>query len=177
MTKVRRFAAARPIRRCLTGRGLAPAHIGRFVPLRLPRLKTRPVSLLEQEFAAMMGAKYALWCLAVRRTFLVPQGARSAENARVLIRVHLCRRAVFRCPCGLRCRFLPNASGDNYRIDMVDFDPSADVDTDFACAVTHRHGAIMNLCTAADIPVIEDAQSWHHMEQTQDRHDWRIGCL
>ncbi|AXI43012.1 DegT/DnrJ/EryC1/StrS aminotransferase family protein [Sulfitobacter sp. SK011] len=120
-----------------------------------------PVSLLEGEFAEMMGVKYALAvssCSAALFLSLLALGL--PKSARVLIP-------------GFTFAAVPSAVvhagyepvlcevGDNYRIDIKDFAAKLpDVD---AVIVSHMRGhtsdmdAIMTLCDAANIPVIEDA--------------------
>ena len=120
-----------------------------------------PVSLLEGEFAEMMGVKYALAvssCSAALFLSLLALGL--PITARVLIP-------------GFTFAAVPSAVvhagyepvlcevGDNYRIDIKDFAAKLpDVD---AVIVSHMRGhtsdmdAIMTLCDAANIPVIEDA--------------------
>ena len=120
-----------------------------------------PVSLLEGEFAEMMGVKYALAvssCSAALFLSLLALGL--PKTARVLIP-------------GFTFAAVPSAVvhagyepvlcevGDNYRIDIKDFAAKLpDVD---AVIVSHMRGhtsdmdAIMTLCDAANIPVIEDA--------------------
>ena len=129
-----------------------------------------PVTLLEQEFAEMLGSKYALAVSSCSAAlFLSLKALNLPKNARVLIPgftfaavpssvVHADYQPVL-------CEM-----GNNYRIDMADFEAKlADVD---AVIISHMRGhtsdmdAIMALCEARDIPVIEDAAhslgtTWH----------------
>ena len=129
-----------------------------------------PVTLLEQEFAEMLGSKYALAVSSCSAAlFLSLKALNLPKNARVLIPgftfaavpssvVHADYQPVL-------CEV-----GNNYRIDMADFEAKlADVD---AVIISHMRGhtsdmdAIMALCEARDIPVIEDAAhslgtTWH----------------
>ena len=129
-----------------------------------------PVTLLEQEFAEMLGSKYALAVSSCSAAlFLSLKALNLPKNARVLIPgftfaavpssvVHADYQPVL-------CEV-----GNNYRIDMADFEAKlADVD---AVIISHMRGhtsdmdAIMALCEARKIPVIEDAAhslgtTWH----------------
>ena len=120
-----------------------------------------PVSLLEQEFAALMGTKYALAvssCSAALFLSLkaldLPRGARVLIPAFTFAAVPSSVVHADLVPVLVEC-------SDNYRIDIADFAaklPSAD-----AVLISHMRGhtsdmdAIMSLCNAAGIPVIEDA--------------------
>ena len=120
-----------------------------------------PVALLEQEFAEMLGTKYALAVSSCSAAlFLSLKALGLPKNARVLIPgftfaavpssvVHADYQPVL-------CEV-----GKNYRIDLADFEAKlGDVD---AVIISHMRGhtsdmdAIMALCDARDIPVIEDA--------------------
>lgn len=129
-----------------------------------------PVTLLEQEFAEMLGSKYALAVSSCSAAlFLSLKALNLPKNARVLIPgftfaavpssvVHADYQPVL-------CEV-----GDNYRIDLADFEAKlADVD---AVIISHMRGhtsdmdAIMALCEARGIPMIEDAAhslgtTWH----------------
>ncbi|MGR3694431.1 MAG: DegT/DnrJ/EryC1/StrS family aminotransferase [Sagittula sp.] len=129
-----------------------------------------PVALLEREFAAEMGVKYALAVSSCSAAlFLSLKALGLPRDARVLIPgftfaavpssiIHADLVPVL-CECG-----------DNYRIDMDDF--AAKLDSVSAVIVSHMRGhtsdmdAIMALCDARGIPVIEDAAhslgtTWH----------------
>ena len=120
-----------------------------------------PVSLLEAEFADMLGAKYALAVSSCSAAlFLSLKALNLPRDARVLIpgfTFAAVPSAVMHADC------LPVLSevGENYRIDMVDF--AAKLPTVSAVIISHMRGhtsdmdAIMALCDAAEIPVIEDA--------------------
>ncbi len=120
-----------------------------------------PVSLLEAEFAQMMGAKFALAVSSCSAAlFLSLRALDLPRDARVLIpgfTFAAVPSAVMHADClPVLCEV-----GDNYRIDMEDF--AAKLPTVSAVIVSHMRGhtsdmdAIMALCDAADIPVIEDA--------------------
>ncbi|MCC1493687.1 DegT/DnrJ/EryC1/StrS aminotransferase family protein [Cognatishimia sp. F0-27] len=120
-----------------------------------------PVKLLEQEFAAAMGARYALAvssCSAALFLSLAALGL--APGARVLIpgfTFAAVPSAVIHAGCvPVLCEV-----GADYRIDMADFEERLP-----GCAaviVSHMRGhtsdmdAILRLCDAARVPVIEDA--------------------
>ncbi|APE42938.1 aminotransferase [Sulfitobacter alexandrii] len=120
-----------------------------------------PVSLLEREFAHMMGSTYALAVSSCSAAlFLSLKALNLPENARVLI-PGFTFAAVPSAVLHAGCRPVLCEVGDTYRIDMDDFAvklPGVD-----AVIVSHMRGhtsdmdAIMSLCDTAGIPVIEDA--------------------
>lgn len=142
-----------------------------------------PVSLLEAEFAQMLGSKYALAVSSCSAAlFLSLKSLGLPDDARVLIPaftfaavpssiVHANYMPVL-CECG-----------DNYRINMDDF--AAKLPTVQAVIISHMRGhtsdmdAIMALCMAADIPVIEDAA--HSLGTTWNGQNigtiGKIGCF
>lgn len=142
-----------------------------------------PVSLLEQEFTAMMGVKYALAVSSCSAAlFLSLKALDLPKNARVLIPAFTFA-AVPSSVVHADCVPVLAECGDNYRIDMVDFAAKLpDVD---AVLISHMHGhtsdmdAIMDLCATADIPVIEDAA--HSLGTTWNGRKigtiGRIGCF
>ncbi len=129
-----------------------------------------PVALLEREFAALMGTKYALAVSSCSAAlFLSLEALGLPKGAKVMIPaftfaavpssiVHAGMQPVL-------CEV-----GDNYRIDVADFRarlPGVD-----AVIISHMRGhtsdmdAIMEACDAAGVPVIEDAAhslgtTWH----------------
>lgn len=129
-----------------------------------------PVSLLEAEFAQLMGSRYALAVSSCSAAlFLSLLALDLPKNARVLI-PGFTFAAV---PSSVvHANYVPVLCevGDNYRIDLADFEaklPGVD-----AVIISHMRGhtsdmdAIMALCDAANIPVIEDAAHslgtlWH----------------
>ena len=120
-----------------------------------------PVTLLEQEFAQMMGCDYALAVSSCSAAlFLSLKTLDLPEGARVLIPGFTFAAVP---SAVMHAGYLPVLCevGDNYRIDIDDFARKLpDVD---AVIVSHMRGhtsdmdAIMALCRAANIPVIEDA--------------------
>ena len=129
-----------------------------------------PVSLLEEEFAQMMGSRYALAVSSCSAAlFLSLMALDLPKDARVLI-PGFTFAAVPSSVIHANCQPVLCEVGDNYRIDIKDFEaklPSVD-----AVIISHMRGhtsdmdAIMALCDAANIPVIEDAAHslgtlWH----------------
>lgn len=120
-----------------------------------------PVSLLEAEFAQLMGSKYALAVSSCSAAlFLSLKALDLPKGARVLI-PGFTFAAVPSSVVHADCVPILCEVGENYRIDLADFKhklPQAD-----AVIISHMRGhtsdmdAIMSLCDAADIPVIEDA--------------------
>ena len=120
-----------------------------------------PVTLLEQEFAAMMGTKYALAVSSCSAAlFLSLKALDLPRGARVLIPAFTFA-AVPSSVVHAECVPVLVECADNYRIDMADFAaklPDAD-----AVLISHMRGhtsdmdAIMALCDGAGVPVIEDA--------------------
>ncbi|NDV01364.1 DegT/DnrJ/EryC1/StrS family aminotransferase [Pseudoroseicyclus tamaricis] len=120
-----------------------------------------PVTLLEREFAQMLGARYALAvssCSAALFLSLealeLPKGSRVLIPAFTFAAVPSSIVHAGMVPVLVEC-------GANYRIDMADFArklPGAD-----AVIISHMRGhtsdmdAIMAQCEAAGVPVIEDA--------------------
>lgn len=120
-----------------------------------------PVSLLEDEFAQMMGSKYALAVSSCSAAlFLSLLALELPENASVMIP-------------GFTFAAVPSAVihagykpilcevADNYRIDLSDFE--AKLPGVNAVIISHMRGhtsdmdAVLALCEASNIPVIEDA--------------------
>ncbi|NSX54738.1 DegT/DnrJ/EryC1/StrS family aminotransferase [Parasulfitobacter algicola] len=129
-----------------------------------------PVSLLEQEFATLIGTDYALAVSSCSAAlFLSLKALGLPRDARVLIPAFTFAAvpsAIVHADCiPVLCEV-----GENYRIDLNDFEAKlTDVQ---AVIISHMRGhtsdmdAIMALCDARDIPVIEDAAhslgtTWH----------------
>ena len=121
-----------------------------------------PVAMLEHEFAQMMGCKYALAVSSCSAAlFLSLKALGLPRNARVLIpgfTFAAVPSAVIHADClPVLCEV-----GENYRVDLDDFSHLLRQDID-AVIVSHMRGhtsdmdAIMALCNATGIPVIEDA--------------------
>lgn len=120
-----------------------------------------PVALLESEFAALMGSRYALAVSSCSAAlFLSLKALDLPRGARVLIPAFTFA-AVPSAVVHADCEPVLVEVGENYRVDMDDFAaklPGAD-----AVLISHMRGhtsdmdAIMDLCDAAGVPVIEDA--------------------
>ena len=120
-----------------------------------------PVALLEREFAAMLGSKYALAVSSCSAAlFLSLKALGLPRDARVMIpgfTFAAVPSAIVHADCvPVLCEV-----GDNYRIDMADFE--AKLSGVQAVIISHMRGhtsdmdAIMALCDARGIPVVEDA--------------------
>ncbi|SHI78018.1 dTDP-4-amino-4,6-dideoxygalactose transaminase [Shimia gijangensis] len=130
-----------------------------------------PVALLEAEFAAMMGTKYALAVSSCSAAlFLSLKALGLPRDARVLI-PGFTFAAVPSSVIHADCVPVLCEVGDNYRIDVADFEARLD-DNISAVIISHMRGhtsdmdAIMALCDARNIPVVEDAAhslgtTWH----------------
>ncbi len=121
-----------------------------------------PVALLEAEFANMLGSKYALAVSSCSAAlFLSLKALDLPRDARVLIpgfTFAAVPSAVIHADCyPVLCEV-----SDNYRVDLTDFEAKLD-ETISAVIISHMRGhtsdmdAIMSLCNARGIPVIEDA--------------------
>ncbi len=129
-----------------------------------------PVALLETEFAELLGTKYALAVSSCSAAlFLSLKALGLPRDARVLI-PGFTFAAVPSSIVHADCIPVLCEVGDNYRVDMADF--TAKLDSVQAVIISHMRGhtsdmdAIMQLCEARDIPVIEDAAhslgtTWH----------------
>ncbi len=120
-----------------------------------------PVSLLEEEFAALLGAKYALAVSSCSAAlFLSLKALGLSRDARVLI-PGFTFAAVPSAVAHADCKPVLCEVGENYRIDMGDF--AAKLEDVQAVIISHMRGhtsdmdAIMELCDARGIPVVEDA--------------------
>jgi dTDP-4-amino-4,6-dideoxygalactose transaminase len=130
-----------------------------------------PVALLEREFADMMGVKYALAVSSCSAAIFISLEALGLEaGTRVLIPAFTFA-AVPSAVVHARMQPVLVEVADNYRIDMADFEAKLD-DSIGAVIISHMRGhtsdmdAIMALCDARGVPVIEDAAhslgtTWH----------------
>lgn len=129
-----------------------------------------PVALLEQEFADLMGSRYALAVASCSAAlFLALKALDLPRGARVLIPAFTFA-AVPSAVVHADCVPVLVEVGENYRVDMADF--AAKLDGSAAVLISHMRGhtsdmdAIMALCDARNIPVVEDAAhslgtEWH----------------
>ncbi|MFO7921724.1 MAG: aminotransferase class I/II-fold pyridoxal phosphate-dependent enzyme [Nioella sp.] len=130
-----------------------------------------PVSLLEREFADMLGAKYALAVSSCSAAlFLSLEALGLAPGTPVLIPAFTFA-AVPSSIVHANCQPVLVEVGEDYRIDMKDFAAKLTEDVG-AVIISHMRGhtsdmdAIMALCDAKGVPVIEDAAhslgtTWH----------------
>ena len=129
-----------------------------------------PVALLEQEFADLLGARYALAVASCSAAlFLSLKALDLPRGAKVLIPAFTFA-AVPSAVVHADCVPVLVEVGENYRVDMADFE--AKLEGAAAVMISHMRGhtsdmdAIMALCDARDIPVVEDAAhslgtKWH----------------
>ena len=136
-----------------------------------------PVALLEREFATLMGTRYALAVSSCSAAlFLSLEALDLPRDARVMI-PGFTFAAVPSSVIHARCIPVLCEVGENYRIDMDDF--AAKLPGCAAVIVSHMRGhtsdmdAILALCEAQGVPVIEDAA--HSLGTTW--HGRRIGTL
>ncbi|PSL21778.1 DegT/DnrJ/EryC1/StrS family aminotransferase [Shimia abyssi] len=143
-----------------------------------------PVALLETEFAEMLGTKYALAVSSCSAAlFLSLKALGLPRDARVLI-PGFTFAAVPSSVVHADCVPVLCEVGENYRIDIADFERRLD-DNISAVIISHMRGhtsdmdAIMALCAARNIPVIEDAA--HSLGTTWNGHNigtiGHIGCF
>ncbi len=120
-----------------------------------------PVALLEAEFAALLGTRYALAVSSCSAAlFLALKALDLPKGAKVLIPAFTFA-AVPSSVVHAECEPVLVEVGENYRVNMADF--AAKLPGAGAVMISHMRGhtsdmdAIMALCDAAGIPVIEDA--------------------
>lgn len=145
--------------------------------------KDAPVALLETEFASLLGSKYALAVSSCSAAlFLSLKALGLPRDARVMIPAFTFAAvpsAVIHADCvPVLCEVQ-----DNYRIDLGDF--AAKLEGVQAVIISHMRGhtsdmdAIMSLCTARNIPVIEDAA--HSLGTTWNGQNigtiGKVGCF
>jgi dTDP-4-amino-4,6-dideoxygalactose transaminase len=142
-----------------------------------------PVALLEAEFAQALGSQFALAVSSCSAAlFLSLKALGLPRDAKVLIPAFTFA-AVPSSVVHASCIPILCECGDDYRIDLDDFEkklPDAD-----AVIISHMRGhtsdmdAIMALCDAANIPVIEDAA--HSLGTTWNGRNigtlGKIGCF
>ncbi|MFY0681330.1 MAG: aminotransferase class I/II-fold pyridoxal phosphate-dependent enzyme [Thalassovita sp.] len=133
--------------------------------------KDAPVSMLEREFAESLGSKYALAVSSCSAAlFLSLKALGLPRGARVLIPAFTFA-AVPSAIVHADCVPVLSEVGENYRIDLADFEAKLD-GTIEAVLISHMRGhtsdmdAIMALCEAHNVPLLEDAAhslgtQWH----------------
>ncbi|GAA3870169.1 DegT/DnrJ/EryC1/StrS family aminotransferase [Celeribacter arenosi] len=121
-----------------------------------------PVTLLEREFAAMLGVKYAVAVSSCSAAiFLSLKALDLPRDTKVLIPAFTFA-AVPSSVVHAECIPVLVECGDNYRVDMDDFEAKL-TDEVGAVIISHMRGhtsdmdAIMALCDAHGVPVVEDA--------------------
>ncbi len=121
-----------------------------------------PVALLEKEFAEYLGSRYALAVSSCSAAlFLSLKALDLPRGARVLIPAFTFA-AVPSAVLHADCTPVLCEVGDSFRIDMADFETKLGQDIS-AVLISHMRGhtsdmdAILRLCDARGIPVIEDA--------------------
>ncbi len=142
-----------------------------------------PVTLLEQEYAELLGSKYALAVSSCSAAlFLSLKALGLPRDARVLIPAFTFA-AVPSSVVHADCVPVLCEVADNYRIDMADFE--AKLDSVQAVIISHMRGhtsdmdAVMALCDARGIPVVEDAA--HSLGTTWNGRNigtlGKVGCF
>ena len=131
-----------------------------------------PVALLEREFADFMGVKYSLCVSSCSAAlFLSLKALGLPRDAKVLIPAFTFA-AVPSAVVHAECNPVLCEVGDNYRVNMEDFEEKLNAGDIQAVIISHMRGhtsdmdAIMALCDAKGIPVVEDAAhslgtTWH----------------
>lgn len=140
-----------------------------------------PVSLLEEEFATIMGVKYSLAVSSCSAAlFLSLKALGLPRGAKVLI-PGFTFAAVPSSVMHADCMPVLCEVGENYRINLKDFEQKLDDDVS-AVIISHMRGhtsdmdVIMALCGARKIPVIEDAA--HSLGTTWNgKNIGTIGCI
>ncbi|WP_435229192.1 DegT/DnrJ/EryC1/StrS family aminotransferase [Pseudopelagicola sp. nBUS_20] len=140
-----------------------------------------PVSLLEEEFATIMGVKYSLAVSSCSAAlFLSLKALGLPRGAKVLI-PGFTFAAVPSSVMHADCMPVLCEVGENYRINLKDFEQKLDDDVS-AVIISHMRGhtsdmdVIMALCGAREIPVIEDAA--HSLGTTWNgKNIGTIGCI
>ncbi|MDP5216833.1 aminotransferase class I/II-fold pyridoxal phosphate-dependent enzyme [Ruegeria sp. 2205SS24-7] len=142
-----------------------------------------PVSLLEAEFAQLLGSKYALAVSSCSAALFLSLKALDLPRDACVLIPGFTFAAVPSSIVHADCIPMLCEVGENYRIDMGDFE--AKLDSAQAVIISHMRGhtsdmdAIMALCEARDIPVIEDAA--HSLGTTWHRRNigtiGKVGCF
>ncbi|WP_299635913.1 DegT/DnrJ/EryC1/StrS family aminotransferase, partial [uncultured Ruegeria sp.] len=129
-----------------------------------------PVALLEAEFAELLGTKYALAVSSCSAALFLSLKALDLPRGACVLIPGFTFAAVPSSIVHADCIPVLCEVGENYRIDIADFEVK--LDTVQAVIISHMRGhtsdmdAIMALCDARSIPVIEDAAhslgtTWH----------------
>ncbi len=143
-----------------------------------------PVTLLEQEFAEMLGAKFALAVASCSAAlFLSLKTLDLPFNAKVIV-PGFTFAAVPSAVVHANCQPVLVEVGENYRLDMADFEAKLTHDIG-AVVISHMRGhtsdmdTIQRLCDAKNIPIIEDAA--HSLGTTWNGRNigtiGKVGCF
>ncbi len=131
-----------------------------------------PVAILEREFAQFMGTKYALCVSSCSAAlFLSLKALGLPRGAKVLIPAFTFA-AVPSAVVHADCQPVLCEVGENYRVNLADFEAKLDGQDIQAVIISHMRGhtsdmdSIMALCNTRNIPVVEDAAhslgtTWH----------------
>jgi len=130
-----------------------------------------PVALLEQEFAEALGVKYTLAVASCSAALFLSLKALGLPRDTKVLLPAFTFAAVPSSVVHADCIPVLVEVGDNYRIDMADFEAKL-TDEIGAVIISHMRGhtsdmdAIMALCDARGVPVVEDAAHslgtlWH----------------
>ncbi len=121
-----------------------------------------PVSRLEDEFAALMGTRFALAVTSCSSALFLSLKALDLKPGAKVLLPAFTFAAVPSAVVHAGCKPVLVEVGDNYRIDIRDFESKLK-DGAEAVMISHMRGhtsdmdAIMQLCDAFHVPVIEDA--------------------
>jgi len=121
-----------------------------------------PVALLEEEFATLMGVKHALAVSSCSAALFLSLKALGLPRDTEVLVPAFTFAAVPSSVVHAECRPVLVETGDNYRIDIGDFEARLTNRTG-AVIISHMRGhtsdmdAIMSLCEERGVPVIEDA--------------------
>jgi dTDP-4-amino-4,6-dideoxygalactose transaminase len=143
-----------------------------------------PVTLLEREFAQMLGSKYALAVSSCSAALFLSLKALDLPRDTPVLIPAFTFAAVPSAVVHAECVPVLVECGDNYRIDMDDFKAKLTPDVG-AVLISHMRGhtsdmdAILELCEAHNIPLIEDAA--HSLGTVWDGKNigtiGKIGCF
>lgn len=136
-----------------------------------PSDQPTPVARLEAEFAELMGAKYALALNSCSSAIFLSLRALGVKPGDPVLIPAFTFAAVPSAVIHAGAQPILVEVGDNYRIDMADFEAKLTPQI-AAVVISHMRGhtsdmdAIMELCNARAIPVVEDAAHslgtlWH----------------
>lgn len=142
-----------------------------------------PVSLLEHEFAELLGVQYALAVSSCSAALFLALKALDLPRGAKVLTPAFTFAAVPSAILHADCTPVLVEVAENYRIDMADF--AAKLPDARAVMISHMRGhtsdmdAILDLCEAAGIPVIEDAA--HSLGTTWNGRNigtlGKIGCF